>query len=84
MKSYTFKVVLEEDQFADGRKAYLAYCPVLKGTTTWGHTPREALGNLQEVIALVLEDMQSRGENIPTGSADAVTVSSEPKVTVTV
>jgi predicted RNase H-like HicB family nuclease len=39
---------------------------------------------LQEVITLVFEDMQARGENIPAGPADAVTVSSEPKVAVTV
>lgn len=82
MKTYTFKVVVEEDQFADGRKAYLAYCPALKGATTWGHTPQEALKNLQEVIALILEDMQAHGEPIPIGRG--VTVSLEPKVTVTV
>lgn len=82
MKTYTFKVVLEEDQFADGRKAYLAYCPALKGATTWGHTPSEALKNLQEVITLILQDMQAHGEPIPVGRG--VTVSQEPKVTVTV
>lgn len=69
MKSYTFKVVIEEDQFADGRRAYLAYCPVLKGATTWGETRQEALKNLQEVITLVLEDMQAHGELIPTGNS---------------
>lgn len=60
MKTYTFKVVLEKDQFADGRTAFLAYSPTLKGATTWG-TPQEALKNLQEVIALILEDMQAHG-----------------------
>lgn len=58
MKTYTFKVVVEEDQFADGRKAYLAYCPALKGATTWGYTVQEALKNLQEVISLILEEQQ--------------------------
>ncbi len=82
MKTYTFKVVVEEDQFADGRKAYLAYCPALKGATTWGYTVQEALKNLQEVIALILEDMKAHGETIPIGRG--VTVSQEPKVTVTV
>lgn len=81
MKTYTFQVTLEEDQFADGRTAYLAYCPALKGATTWGYTPQEALKNLQEVIALILEDMQAHGEAIPVGNG--VTVSQELQVTVT-
>ncbi|MFN4218084.1 MAG: type II toxin-antitoxin system HicB family antitoxin [Candidatus Bipolaricaulia bacterium] len=44
--------------------------------------PIEALKNLQEVIALILEDMQAHDEPIPVGRG--VTVSLEPKVTVTV
>jgi predicted RNase H-like HicB family nuclease len=81
LKTYTFRVVLEEDRFPDGRQAYLAYCPALKGATTWGYTPHEALRNLQEVITLILEDMQAHGEPLPTGRG--VTVSTEPKITVT-
>ncbi len=81
LKTYIFQVVLEEDRFLDGRQAYLAYCPALKGATTWGYTPHEALRNLQEVITLILEDMQARGEPLPTGRG--VTVSKEPKITVT-
>jgi predicted RNase H-like HicB family nuclease len=81
LKTYTFRVVLEEDPFPDGRQAYLAYCPALKGATTWGYTPHEALRNLQEVITLILEDMQAHGEPLPTGRG--VTVSTEPKITVT-
>lgn len=46
-----------------------------------GTYPQEALKNLQEVIALILEDMQAHGEPIPVGRG--VTVSQEPKVTVT-
>ena len=34
VKSYIFKVVVEEDFFEDGRKAYHAFSPVLKGCHT--------------------------------------------------
>ena len=33
VKSHIFKVVIEEDAFEDGRKAYHAYCPALRGVT---------------------------------------------------
>ena len=29
MNTYTFEVVIEEDEFEDGRPAYHAYCPAL-------------------------------------------------------
>jgi len=54
MKSYVFKVIVEEDEFDDGRKAYHAYCPALKGCHTWGHTYQEALANIQEAVSLTL------------------------------
>jgi len=30
MRTYIFKVEIEEDRFEDGRMAYHAYCPVLE------------------------------------------------------
>jgi len=36
MKSYVFKVVVEEDETEDREKAYHAFCPALKGCHTWG------------------------------------------------
>jgi predicted RNase H-like HicB family nuclease len=36
VKSYAFRVVIEEDAFENSRKAYHAYCPALKGCHTWG------------------------------------------------
>lgn len=38
MKSYIFRVVVEEDEFEDGRAAFNASCPTLKGCHTGGHT----------------------------------------------
>lgn len=64
-KSNIFKVVIEDDEFEDGRKAYHASCPALKGCHTWGHTPQEALVNIQEAVELYLEDLIEAGEPIP-------------------
>ena len=66
MKSYIFKVVVEEDKFEDGRKAYHAYCPALKGCHTWGHTYQEALVNVREAVELYVEDLREAGDPIPT------------------
>ena len=65
MKSYVFKVRVEPDKFEDGRDAWHASCPALKGCHTWGHTYEEALANAREAIELVVEDRLSRGEPIP-------------------
>ena len=57
MKPYVFKVVIEPDTYADGRPAFMAHCPALPGTTTWGDTMEEALHNVHEAAEMVLEDM---------------------------
>ncbi len=77
MKSYVFRVNLEED---GGR--WHAAVPELeaKGAATWGHTRDEALRNIQEVVQLVVESLVEDGEPIPKG----ITVSDEPAVAVTV
>lgn len=85
MKSYIFRVVLEEDAFDDGRMAYHAYIPALreKGASTWGYTPEEALKNIHEVAALVMESLRAHGEEIPTEPKDEVQVSDKPLIAVT-
>ena len=65
MKSYVFPVVFEEDAFEDGRKAYHAYCPALKGCHTWGHTYQEALANIREAVELYVEDPREAGDPVP-------------------
>ncbi|MFH1739907.1 MAG: type II toxin-antitoxin system HicB family antitoxin [bacterium] len=52
-----FQVIVEDDAFKDGRQAYHAYCPALKGCRTWGHTYEEALVNIREAIELYVADL---------------------------
>ncbi|MDY7019347.1 MAG: type II toxin-antitoxin system HicB family antitoxin [Chloroflexota bacterium] len=82
MKTYLFTVVVEEDSFEDGRMAYHAYCPALKGANTWSYTSEEALKNIREVIEMTIESMRERGESIP--EEPGVQIFPEPKVAVTV
>ena len=65
MKSYIFTVTVEEDSFEDGRQAYHAYCPALKGCHTWGHTYEEALANIREAVELYVDDLREAGKTIP-------------------
>lgn len=65
MKSYIFRVVVEEDVQPSGQKAYHAACPALKGCHTWGHTCAEALANIREAIELYIEDLREAGETVP-------------------
>ena len=65
MKSYVFKVAIEPDKSEDGRDAWHAYCPALKGCHTWGHTYEEALTNIREAIDLYVQDLLEAGQAIP-------------------
>jgi len=84
MKSYAFKVVIEEDRFEDGRMAYHAYVPALKGCRTWGYTMEETLKHIQEAVEVYIEDLLKHGEPIPEEPEVEVLVFNEPRVTVTV
>jgi hypothetical protein len=59
VKTYLFMVVLEEDPFEDGNMAYHAYCPVLKGASTWSYT--------REVVEMTIESMKEHGESMFVG-----------------
>jgi predicted RNase H-like HicB family nuclease len=65
MKSYVFRVVIEEDASPSGERAYHASCPALKGCHTWGQTYDEALANIREAVELFVEDLREAGEPIP-------------------
>jgi len=65
VKSYVFRLVVKEDAFEDGRKAFHASCPALKGCHTWGHTYDEALANIKEAVELYVEDLIESGQAIP-------------------
>ena len=56
-----YTVVLEKE--ADG--GYVVSVPVLPGCVSQGDTREDALANIREAIDLCLEDMESRGEEIP-------------------
>lgn len=59
MQNYRLPVIVEKD--GDG---YFVYCPALEGCYTQGDTYEEAMGNIQEVIELCLEDDASK-QNLP-------------------
>ena len=82
MKSYTFKVKIEEDTFPDGNVGYFVSVPALEhlGAATQGKTPEEALRSIQEVLEMILEELRTEGTPIP---RDAATESDQPLVTVT-
>ncbi len=65
IKSYTFEAVVEPDQLLDGRKAYNASIPALRGCSTWGYSIEEALKNLEKAARLLVDLMIERGEPIP-------------------
>jgi len=83
MRSYTFRIVVEEDAFANGREAHHAYVPALKGCRSWGYTVEEALKNIQEAIEVYIEDLRKHGEPVPEPEGE-VEVEEEPRVTVTI
>ena len=64
-ETHVFEVVIEKDPFDDDQMAYHAYCPSLKGTSTWGYTEVEAFENISEVVKMTIESMIEHGEPIP-------------------
>jgi predicted RNase H-like HicB family nuclease len=81
VKTYVFRVVVEPDE-----ERWQAYCPVLEkyGAVTWGYTCEEALKNMHEVVAMILEELEEDKEPIPEGPEEEVFISSEPRIAVTV
>jgi predicted RNase H-like HicB family nuclease len=78
VKTYIFKVELEPDE-----EGWRAFYPAWEeiGASTWGRTRNEALKNIQEVLAMVIEEFVEDRESIPI--ADKMTVSEGAAVTVT-
>ncbi|MBU1627341.1 type II toxin-antitoxin system HicB family antitoxin [bacterium] len=65
MKSYLFRVIIEEDPKEDGTIAFSAYCPDLEGCTSWGYTFEETRANIREAIACHIESLLKDGEPVP-------------------
>lgn len=78
MTTYVFEVELEPDE-----EGWRAFQPVLEeiGASTWGPTREDAVRNLEQVLALILEELAEAGETLPTASG--VSVSDKPLVAVT-
>ena len=69
MKTYTFEVIIEEDEWLDERikdPVWRAYIPALvhQGASSWGYTQKEALKNLQDAVELLFEYLSEQGEEI--------------------
>ena len=90
MKTYSFKVVVEPDEDAEGNPAWHAYCPTLEsiGATVSGRTPEEALRNINEVVHMIVQEFVEEGKPLPEGPTESVHVAEisqkEPRIAVTV
>lgn len=88
MKTYTFKVVVELDEDAQGNSAWYADCPALEsvGGATSGRTREEALTNINQVVHMIVEEFTEEGKALPEGPEDSVEEVSEeePRIAVTV
>ena len=62
-KTYVFPVTLESDE-----EGWRAFSPSLEsmGASTWGETQEEALKNMREVLAMMLEEFLEEGKDIAT------------------
>ena len=66
----------------DGEGWRVYYLPLEKiGASTWGYTKEEALKNIQEVLAMIVEELMEDGEPIP--NSEAMSVFEGAVVTVT-
>jgi hypothetical protein len=84
MKTYTFKVVVEPDDDAEGDPACLLPGARKPGCCDFGAHQREALKHINEVVQLVVDSMIEHGELLPEESTEDVQVTVEPRVTITV
>ena len=67
MKNHAFEVVIEEDQFEDGRPGFSAHCRAPEGAYTWGETREQAVERIQEAVNLILDEMRDEGKAVPRG-----------------
>lgn len=76
MKTYSFKVVVEPDEDAQGNAAWHAYCPALEslGGATSGRTKEEALNKINEVVHMIVQEFVEEGRPLPEGPDDSVEV----------
>ncbi|MBC7553705.1 MAG: type II toxin-antitoxin system HicB family antitoxin [Taibaiella sp.] len=61
---YSYKIMLHKEP----EGGYTATVPVLPGCITYGETVDEAIAMAKDAIEIYLEELQSRGEEIPDDS----------------
>lgn len=72
MKTYVFQVELEPDE--EGWRAF--YPPLERiGASTWGYTREEALNDINEVLEMLLEGIEERGQTLSDVADSTVTAS---------
>ena len=59
-RTYQMQVVIEVDE--DGK--YVAWCPALEACYTQGDTFEEAMSNIQDVIALCLDELRAENKSV--------------------
>ena len=81
MQTHHFKVIIRPDE-----ERWQADCPALQehGAYTWGYTREEALGNIQEVIGMILAELVEDGLPIPGEPAGLPLAAPEQRVAVSV
>ncbi|MBZ5591380.1 MAG: type II toxin-antitoxin system HicB family antitoxin [Acidobacteriia bacterium] len=90
MKTYTFKVIVEPDEDAQGNPAWHACCPALEsiGAAASGRTRDEALKNINEVVHMIVQEFIEDGKPLPEGPEGSVEVEEisqeQPRIAVTV
>ena len=80
-KPHTFRVILEDDRFEDGTKAYHVFVPALSGCHSWGFSHEEAMRAIEEAAQIYVEDLLASREPVPVDTDIGVSFLG-PKVTV--
>ena len=61
MQRYEFQAVIEQDE----QGLFVAEVPSIRACYAQGRSFEEAVANLTDILKMRLEDMRSRGEEIP-------------------
>jgi predicted RNase H-like HicB family nuclease len=88
IKTYSFKVVLEPDEDAEGKPAWHAYCAAFAdiGAATSGRTKDVALKRINELVHMIVAELVEEGQPIPEAPAGEVEVAEisqeEPRIAI--
>lgn len=74
-KVLNYRVIIEPETYANGKKVYSAYCPTLE-IADYGDTVEEALESIKDGIVLAVESLKEEGKSIPMDNIDEQIVTS--------